>query len=56
MTVGATVLGPGKSTSFVFPYIMHPGMGGPHHFEVYVPTNDPERPQLVFHVFANSVE
>jgi hypothetical protein len=35
---------------------MHPGMGGKHHFEVRVKTNDPQQPQLVFHVRANSVE
>jgi len=40
----------------MFPYIMHPGMGGKHHFVVTVETNDPERPQLEFHVYANSVE
>ncbi len=35
---------------------MHPGMGGKHHFEVHVKTNDPSHPELVFHVRANSVE
>jgi hypothetical protein len=35
---------------------MHPGMGGKHHFEVQMKTNDPNNPTLVFHVRANSVE
>ena len=56
MTVGSTVVKPGKSTSFVFPYAMHPGMGGKHHFEVVMKTNDPQNPTLVFHVYANSIE
>lgn len=56
MTVGSTVVGPGKSTSFTFPYHMGPGMAGPHYFQVKVKTNDPERPELVFHIRANSVE
>lgn len=54
--MGATVIRPGSSTTLLFPYAMHPGMGGPHHFEVRVETNDPARPLLVFHVLANSVE
>jgi len=56
VTVGSAVVKPGESTSFVFPYAMHAGMGGKHHFEVHVATNDPENPKLVFHVFANSIE
>lgn len=35
---------------------MHPGMGGKHHFVVSIKTNDPERPKLEFHVYANSVD
>ncbi len=54
--MGTTVIKPGKSTSFTFPYSMHPGMGGKHHFEVHMKTNDPAQPNLVFHVYANSVE
>ncbi len=50
------MVGPGASTSFVFPYHMGPGMAGPHHFQVILPTNDPATPQLVFDVYANSVE
>jgi hypothetical protein len=47
---------PGESTGFVFPYAMHTGMGGKHHFEISVKTNDSSHPRLVFHVRANSVE
>lgn len=56
MTVGSAVVKPGKQTSFVFPFAMHAGMGGPHHFEVHIKTNDPANPNLVFHVYANAVE
>lgn len=56
MTVGATVLKPGQATNFTFPYAMHPGMGGKHHFVVNVKTNDPKQPRLQFHIYANSVE
>lgn len=54
--MGSTVVKPGKQTSFVFPYHMGPGMGGPHHFQVIVKTNDPEKPELVYDVFANSID
>ncbi|MFZ5815766.1 MAG: rhodanese-like domain-containing protein [Bacillota bacterium] len=47
---------PGQATNFIFPYAMHPGMGGKHHFEVHLRTNDPNQPTTVFHIYANSVE
>ena len=50
------VVRPGASASFNFPYIMHPGMGGKHHFVVTVATNDPASRLLTFHVYAKSVE
>ena len=56
MTVGSTVVKPGESTSFVFPFAMHPGMGGPHHFVVQMKTNDPKNANIAFHVYANAVE
>lgn len=56
MTVGSTVVKPGQSTNVIFPYSMHPGMGGKHHFIVSMKTNDPERPKLEFHIYANSIE
>lgn len=56
MAVGSTVIKPGQSTSFTFPYIMAPGMGGKHKFEVRMNTNDPANPTLVFTILANSVE
>jgi len=31
-------------------------MGGPHHFQVKITTNDPDQKTLVFDVFANSIE
>ncbi|MGE5672664.1 MAG: hypothetical protein ACM3XM_02085 [Mycobacterium leprae] len=56
MTVGTTVLKPGQSTDFDFPYHMGPGMAGKHHFEVHIKTNDPDQKELVYHVYANSIE
>ena len=56
--MGSTVVKPGKQTSFDFMYHMGPGMGGPHHFQVIVKTNDTSLPNstLVFEVYANSIE
>lgn len=56
MTVGSAVVKPGQATSFTFPYIMGPGMGGKHKFEVRMNTNDPAAQTLVFTIVANSVE
>ncbi|HLN60214.1 MAG TPA: hypothetical protein VK464_01590 [Symbiobacteriaceae bacterium] len=47
---------PGQQTTVSFPYHMGPGMGGKHHFQVLVKTNDPAAQQLVFEVYANSVD
>lgn len=51
-----TVVKPGAQTSFPFNYHMGPGMAGKHHFQVVVKTNDPQNPEMVFEVFANSTE
>lgn len=56
MTVGSAVIQPGKSTTFLFPYAMHQGMGGKHHFEIRLQTNDPANKELVFQIYANSLE
>jgi len=56
VTVGSTVVKPGKQTSFNFMYHMGPGMGGPHRFQVIITTNDPANPQLVYEVTANSID
>lgn len=56
MTVGSTVVNPGEQTSFIFPYAMTAGMGGPHHFQVHIRTNDPDRPVLTFEFKADTVE
>lgn len=53
--MGSTVVKPGQSTSLTFPYRMGPGMGGVHHFEVHIKTNDPQNPTLIFTVLADSV-
>lgn len=54
--MGSTVVKPGQQTSFVFPYHMGPGMGGKHHFQVLIKTNDPANQTLTFDVLANSVD
>ena len=54
--MGSTVIKPGQQTTISFPYHMGPGMGGKHHFQVLVKTNDPAAQQLVFDVYANSVD
>lgn len=54
--MGSTVIKPGSQTSFVFPYHMGPGMGGPHHFQVRVKTNDPATPEMVWDIYAVSVD
>lgn len=35
-----TSLAPGESARLAFPLQMHPGMGGPHHFEIHLPIAD----------------
>ena len=35
-------------------YIMHPGMGGPHHFEITLQTDSPETPTVIVHLKAVS--
>ncbi|HEY3367203.1 MAG TPA: hypothetical protein VGK74_19275 [Symbiobacteriaceae bacterium] len=56
--MGTTVIKPGKSVSFDFPYHMGPGMGGKHRFQVIIKTNDTSLPNsaMVFEVYANSTE
>lgn len=39
-----------------FGYLMGPGMGGPHHFQVVVKTNDPAQQELLFDILANSID
>ena len=47
---------PGESTVLKFPYLMGPGMGGPHRFHVVIRTNDPAQKELVFEILANSID
>ena len=37
LTLSATSLAPGESAELTFPLQMHPGMEGPHSFDVHVP-------------------
>lgn len=37
LTLSATTLAPGESAQLTFPLEMHPGMDGPHRFDVHVP-------------------
>ncbi len=48
------VLDPGQTTyvdSTVF--MMHPGMDGPHDYQVHLQTNDPSNPDLIVHVLSD---
>ncbi|MDO8672971.1 MAG: hypothetical protein Q7O66_16305 [Dehalococcoidia bacterium] len=45
MVVGTTTLAPGQATFVRLAFAMHEGMGGPHLFEVVVPSNDPIEPE-----------
>jgi hypothetical protein len=39
-------LRPGESTSVDYPFVMHPGMGGPHHFKLTIHTDNPGTPTV----------
>jgi hypothetical protein len=45
-------LAPGQSTTVDYPFEMHPGMGGPHHFAVTIPTDSPQAPTITLDVIA----
>jgi hypothetical protein len=45
-------LGPGESTTADYPFEMHPGMGGPHHFVITIPTDSPRSPIVTLDVIA----
>ena len=45
-------LKPGQSTTIDYPFMMHPGMGGPHHFKVTILTDDPRTPRVTLDVRA----
>lgn len=44
--VGTTVLKPGQKTTLRYPFMMHPGMEGAHHFEIVLRTNSPATPEV----------
>jgi hypothetical protein len=35
------------------PFMMHPGMDGPHNFGVHLVTNDPQQPDFVVNVLSD---
>ncbi|MBI3969507.1 MAG: hypothetical protein HY329_28010 [Chloroflexi bacterium] len=37
---------PGQKTLVTYPFLMHPGMGGPHQFEITLQTDSPTTPTL----------
>ena len=49
------VLNPGESTTLSMQFMMHEGMDGKHNFEVHIPSNDPQTPDLVMNVLSNWV-
>ena len=44
--VSSTAIEPGKTLVLRYSYIMHPGMGGPHRFEITLATDSPETPTI----------
>jgi hypothetical protein len=46
------VMKPGESTTIDYPFLMHPGMGGPHHFKVTIHTDSPQKPAITLDVRA----
>ncbi len=48
------VLKPGESTTIESsPFMMHPGMDGPHDYAVHLKTNDPQDRDLVVDVLSD---
>ena len=45
-------LKPGESTPIDYPFEMHPGMGGPHHFKLTIHTDSPQDPEVTLDVRA----
>jgi len=35
-----------------YPFVMHPGMGGPHRIQISMPTDSPETPIVTLTVLA----
>jgi hypothetical protein len=50
--VGQTTLQPGEETTVSVEFSMHEGMGGPHTFEIVVPSNDLVSPEIALLVSA----
>jgi hypothetical protein len=50
--VGSTALKPNETTTVRYPFIMHPGMGGRHHFEITLRTDNPAQPTVTLTVLA----
>lgn len=51
-TVSSTVLKPGEKATLTYPFVMHPGMGGPHRFEIALKTDSSETPTLTLTLLA----
>ena len=54
MPIVGTTIQPGERTTLSYPFIMHPGMGGPHHFEITLRTDSPTTPTVILQVKALS--
>jgi hypothetical protein len=46
------VINPGEKTTLRYLFVMHPGMGGPHHFEITLSTDSPATPTLKLDLMA----
>ncbi len=40
------VIKPGQKVTLRYPFIMHPGMGGPHRIQIALRTDSPETPTV----------
>ena len=41
----------GETLVVRYPFVMHPGMGGPHHFRITLRTDSPETDTITLPVF-----
>jgi len=55
VVVGSTTVKPGEIGTIKVSIIMHKGMGGPHLFDIFVKSSDPENPVTVLKVKADIV-
>ena len=55
-TVSQKFLNPGEEATVSMSFSMHPGMDGPHEYQVHVETTDPENPDQTVVILSNWVQ